>query len=605
VVAERGEVARRLAGLCGMSPEQWDFRARQIQARVERIADNVNRRRLAEAERPGPQPTLPDPAQLLGETSAWRQLGAYAMEALKSSLDESAAVRLTVAEESDYHVIAEDIALAVVAEVESHAEVYPGVKIIEQSRRHYPAGPLAAHVLGYLGPRENAGPGQPAGDDPQRPNDDEGKTGLERQYERLLRGRRGAAVESLDHSGRLLATFRQAEPAVGRDLVLTIHSRLQAAAETLLDRALERRAVAQLGGHVEPAGGAIVVLDVRNGAVLAAASAPRFDPRLFGRGSSPELGRLLGDPAHPLFDRVAGMAIAPGSVFKILTAAALLESAALNPAEPLECKGYLDKPDHWRCAIYQRYGKGHGMVTLSDALAESCNVYFFHHARRMGPLPLLDWAGRFGFGRPTGIDLPGEAAGIVPDLQSIQRLEKHSWHTADTLAMSIGQGPLTVTPLQVARLLAAVANGGYLVTPHLVADLALPESKAGRLDADAADVAVGAEDPLHISPPQAIPGLHEETLAAIREGLVRVVADPRGTGHGTIAMDSVAIAGKTGTAQTGTDQADHAWFAGYLPAAQPQLAFVVVLEHAGDAATAAGPVAKRLVQQIERWGLLR
>jgi penicillin-binding protein 2 len=282
----------------------------------------------------------------------------------------------------------------------------------------------------------------------------------------------------------------------------------------------------------------------------------------------------------------------------------LLESAALNPLEPLECKGYLDKPEHWRCAIYERSGKGHGMVTLSDALAESCNVYFFHHARRMGPLPLVDWSGRFGFGRPTGIDLPGEATGIVPNLQSIQRLEKHSWRTADTLAMSIGQGTLTVTPLQVARLLAAVANGGYLVTPHLVADLALPESKGDRREADVGD-AVGAEDPLHIPPPQAIPGLHEETLAAIREGLVRVVADPHGTGHGTIASDSIAVAGKTGTAQTGPDRADHAWFAGYVPAEQPRLAFVVVLEHAGDAAIAAGPVAKRLVQQLDRLGLLR
>jgi penicillin-binding protein 2 len=220
----------------------------------------------------------------------------------------------------------------------------------------------------------------------------------------------------------------------------------------------------------------------------------------------------------------------------------------------------------------------------------------------MGPQPLWDWTARFGFGRPTGIDLPGESAGIVPDANSIPRLQKHPWRTADTLAMSIGQSTLSVTPLQVARLLAAVANGGYLVTPHLVADVVLPESTSGRFKDNAAEV---AEDPLHLPQPQAIPGLHEATLAAIRDGLVRVVADPKGTGHATIWMDGLAVAGKTGTAESGEGQADHAWFAGYVPAERPQLAFVVVLEHAGDAATAAGPVAKRLVEQIDRLGLLR
>jgi penicillin-binding protein 2 len=599
LLGQRRALAVQLAALCGMTPEQWDRRARQIQARVERIADNVNRRRLAEAAQTGPEPLLPDPAQLLHGASAWRQIGVYAMEVLRSSMGETAAAHLTVAEERDYHVIVEDISLPVVAEVEAHPDLYQGVKIVERSRRHYPAGALAAHVLGYLGPDDEG---------PQRQNtlcvaaDVVGKAGLEREYERLLRGRRGTAVELVDHTGRLLSTIRDCEPEIGRDLVLTIQGRLQAAAETLLDRALERRAVAQLGQRMAPSGGAIVVLDVRNGAILAAASAPRFEPSLFGRGSSPELSRLLVDPAHPLFDRVAGMAIPPGSVFKIVTAAALLESATIDPMQPLECKGYLDNPDRWRCEIYQRHGVRHGPLALADALAESCNVYFLHHARRMGPSGLVDWSERFGFGRPTGIDLPGEAGGIVPDGQSIQRLEKHSWRTADTLAMSIGQGVLSVTPLQMARLLAAVANGGYLVTPHLVADVVLPESTSARFKNDGADA---ADDPLHIPPPQVISGLHEATLAAIREGLARVVADPRGTGHATIWTDRIAVAGKTGTAETGADRADHAWFAGYVPAERPQLAFVVVLEHAGDAATAAGPVVKKLVEQIDRLGLLR
>jgi penicillin-binding protein 2 len=589
----RREFAQRLASLCGMTLEQWHRRARQIQSQVERIADNVNRRRLPEPEQAGPDRARPVPARFPRGATVWQQIGDYAMDILRSSMGETAATRLTVAEERDYHVIAEDISLSLVAEIEARPDLYRGVKIVERTRRYYPAGALAAHVLGYLGPDDEA---------PQRSFDAVGKAGLERQYEQLLRGRRGTAVELVDHSGRILATVRDREPEFGRDLVLTIQRRLQAAAETLLDQALERRAVAQLGQRVASCGGAIVVFDVHNGAILAAASSPRFEPGLFGRGSSPELARLLIDPAHPLFDRVGQMAIPPGSLFKIVTAAALLESGTIDPAAPLVCRGYLDHPDRWRCEVYRHHGVGHGPVALADALAESCNVYFLHHARRMGPQPLWDWTARFGFGRPTGIDLPGESAGIVPDANSIPRLQKHPWRTADTLAMSIGQSTLSVTPLQVARLLAAVANGGYLVTPHLVADVVLPESTSGRFKDNAAEV---AEDPLHLPQPQAIPGLHEATLAAIRDGLVRVVADPKGTGHATIWMDGLAVAGKTGTAESGEGQADHAWFAGYVPAERPQLAFVVVLEHAGDAATAAGPVAKRLVEQIDRLGLLR
>ena len=303
-----------------------------------------------------------------------------------------------------------------------------------------------------------------------------------------------------------------------------------------------------------------------------------------------ELAALLADPAHPLFDRVAGMAIAPGSVFKVATSVALLESNAIHAHAPLACRGYLDSPNQWRCEVYTRHGHGHGDVDLASALAQSCNVYFFHHARRMGPAPLIAWASHLGFGRPTGVDLPSEAGGTLP-------LPAVGWNTADTLATCIGQGTLTTTPLQVARMMAAVANGGLLVQPHLVSGLALPE-RGGR-DVDTAD------DPIHVASPKPIKDLQPSTLVAVREGLRRVVEDSSGTGYGTIRLEAVAVAGKTGTAQTGAGRADHAWFAGYLPADEPRWALVVVLEHAGDGATAAGPVARRLVQQMERLGLVR
>jgi len=592
VRAEGEELGRRLARLCGLSAEQWNRRRARIQARVERIAETVNRRHRTGTKPADNSPDTP-PDSLV------ERLGAFALEVLRASMDDSTPQRITVAEELDYHVIVEDLPLAVVAEVEADPQRYPGVRILQRRRRAYPGEGLAAHLLGHLGPVTEDELQPPPGDHPYRPEDRLGRMGLEQQYEHLLRGRPGVLIEQTDRGGRILSSFRQIEPGIGRDLVLCLNPPLQQAAETLLQSALDRRVIHH--PDAEPAGGAILVLDVDTGAILAAASAPGFDPNLFAGTREAELQALFSNPAHPLFDRVAQMAIPPGSVFKTVSAAALLQAAAVDPREPFFCQGYLDEPDRWRCAIYRRHGTGHGEVTLADALAESCNVYFFHHAGKLGPGPLVDWARRFGFGRPTGVDLPGEAAGTLPDPSTIRRLEGHAWRTADTRALAIGQSALQATPLQAAVMMAAVANGGQRVTPHLASGLGLPELADDQSTADLAEI---ADDPIRIPTPRPIPGLDPATLATIREGLTRVVADPRGTAHGTVFCESIAIAGKTGTAQTGADRADHAWFAGYVPAEQPKLAFVVVLEHAGDAAEAAGPVAKRLVLAMQQSGVL-
>lgn len=533
VRAERTELGRRLARLCGMSDAQWRLQAGRVQARVERIAESVRRRHGTD---------------------------------------------MTVAEELDDHVMAEEIPLAVVARIESRPDEYPGVKIVERTRRTYPSGSRAAHVLGHLGPiaKEELARRKEEG---YHPDDFVGRTGVERQYETVLRGLRGTAVELTNRSGRILSAYRQEEPGVGRDLILTIDPQLQLAAESLLDSALDLRAVRF--EHPEPAGGAIVVMDVRTGALRAVASAPRFDPNLFVGGNA---GKLLEDPTLPLFDRAAGMAIPPGSVFKAITAVALLETSSFDRDEAFFCQGYLHEPDRQRCAIYRRHGVGHDDVTLSDALAVSCNVFFFHHAGRLGPEPLADWARRFGFGQRTGVDLPSEAAGIVPD-------PTDGWRPGDTQSLAIGQGSFTATPMQVVRMIGAIANGGRLVTPHLVSRFGLAEREENG-------------ESIRIPPPRPIAGLQAETLAAVRAGLQRVVADPIGTAHGTVYLESIAIAGKTGTAETGTGRVDHAWFAGYAPAEQPRLAIVVVLEHSGDAATAAGPIVKALVGQMQKLGLL-
>jgi penicillin-binding protein 2 len=282
------------------------------------------------------------------------------------------------------------------------------------------------------------------------------------------------------------------------------------------------------------------------------------------------------------------MALPPGSVFKSLTATALLESGLVPDGHSIACRGFLDRPSHHRCYVFSRFGVGHGKTNLGDALCRSCNVFFFDAARRLarsGPTGhnnLHLWAERFGFGHPTGIDLPGESSGDLPAPPTRPLI-------SETMQLAIGQGPVTATPLQIVRMMAAIANGGSLVTPHVV-------SGHGP---DAAALATRAD-------PRAtrIANLSPRTLAIVQNGLRRVVEDPLGTGYKRIRLPEMAIAGKTGTAEVGGDLEDHAWFAGYVPADRPRLAFVVVLEHAGSGGRQAGPVARQLVQSMQAHGLI-
>jgi penicillin-binding protein 2 len=404
----------------------------------------------------------------------------------------------------------------------------------------------------------------------------------------------------LDRRGEVLRTEMVREPRYGNDLVLSLSVPLQQAAEELLDDVTSHEHEDETNGKLLPLppGGAIIALDARTGAVLAAASAPRFDLRLLGGPDPAAWGQILADSRKPLFHRAAEMALPPGSVFKVLSAIAFLESGRLDPGREFQCQGYLDDPDHYRCLIFRNFGASHGGINLADALARSCNVYFFSAARRIGAEALIEWGARLGFGRPTGIDLPGERGGNLPRAAasgaSAGRSPRRKPVSADALQLSIGQARLTATPLQIVRLMAAVANGGRLVTPRLVdssgpALISLNGSPG--TDLDTTDAAP-------------IPELSPRTLEWVRLGLAHVVSDRQGTGYKTVRLNEIAIAGKTGTAEAGGGKPDHAWFAGYVPADKPKIAFVVVLENAGSGGHAAGPVAREFVQAMLALGLV-
>jgi penicillin-binding protein 2 len=596
VLQSRERLWTGLAQLTGLSRESLSVRRNVIQRRVEQIYALVDERRNANENRTDTDASAPSSRPL------WQRAWQAIVAALTTPPERDFHEPLVIREQLDYHVLLSDVPLETIVEIEAHPEQYPGTRLAVTTRRIYPQGPAAAHLVGFrtsiddrsLKERRVRFPGGDPLD--YQPGDRVGKIGLERQYERDLRGLRGLRKLLVNRRGEVLRTEVVREPRYGRDLILALHLPLQQAAEALLDDVLESPHDDETNGKPLPipTGGALVALDVRTGAVLAAASAPRFD---LGLLVDPDAGRwqeVLDDSRKPLFHRAAEMALPPGSVFKVLSAIAFLESGKIDPERPFRCQGYLDDPDRYRCLIFRNFGASHGELNLADALAQSCNVYFFSAARRIGAEPICQWAEKLGFGRTTGIDLPGERAGTLLKTEpGAPRRGKRSGDRSASAAMqlSIGQGKLTVTPLQVARLIAAVANGGQLVTPRLLdsAGLALSDIEGSALN---------------LPEPHSIEGLSSRTLEWLRMGLEQAVADRRGTGFRTVRLDALRIAGKTGTAEAGGGKHDHAWFAGYVPAERPKIAFVVVLEHAGSGGHAAGPLARKFVEALLAQGLL-
>ncbi|CAK9052774.1 D-transpeptidase MrdA (Penicillin-binding protein 2) (PBP-2) [Durusdinium trenchii] len=592
VRVEVAELHRRLARMCELSPEQWTARTSRIERRVESIAKSVNERHqraVAEAaatETP-PTDTLNLPSWLAGgHIEQW-------LAKLTQSVPPVSNANITVAEELDFHIVADEVPLAVVAEIESHPEDFQGVRLVHQRLRTYPSTTLAAHVVGHVATATEEERAEFDLDNDATLEDDPqvGRLGIERQYESLLRGKPGLQTEWTDASGNVLELRSKTEAVPGRDLVLTLDATLQRTCESLLESALRRRRGSNSDDDHPAGGGAIVVIDVRTGEVLALASAPTFDPNAFVTGGS-EAARLLSDTNAPLIDRPIQMALPPGSVFKVISSAALLAEGAIDAHRPFFCQGYLDRPDRERCQIYIHRSVGHGETTLSDALVRSCNVYYFHHATEVPPGTFADWAHRFGLGSKTHIDLPYEFAGQVPATRQKDESNDDTQRIAEARALVIGQSTLTATPLQMARAIAAVANDGQLVTPRLVRSFGTShiEEEDERLSI------ASAPSPVHVE------GLDASILSTLRGAMRLVVADREGTAHATVEFDAVSIAGKTGTAQAGGPQEDHAWFVGYAPHERPRVAFAVVLEHAGSGSLAAGPVARRVVEQLHRLG---
>ncbi len=454
-------------------------------------------------------------------------------------------------------VVGEDLSWDLVARLRAHQSDHPELSVLAGFRRFYPFGRLTAHAVGYLRlPTVAELEANPS----LQPTSLVGAIGVEGQRQATLAGRDGERWVISSAIGQQLGVVRELASEPGRDLTLTLDIQLQAAAAEALG----------------DASGAVVVLDPRTGAVRALYSAPSFDANRFvGRLSSADWAALRDDPQRPLQDRCTQGVYPPGSTIKPFMAMAGLAEGVIGPGWGVNCTGSVVLFGHpFRC--WQR--GGHGVVGLERSLEVSCDVFYYLLGQRLGIDAIASWLNRFGFGRATGIGIGSEASGLVGTPEWSSRVRGQPWYPGTTVSVSIGQGPVDVTPLQLARAYAALANGGRLVRPHLVADS----------DADRGD-------DLHLDP---------DSLARVDRGLTAAVHGSEGTARRLAALP---VAGKTGTAQVvalqegvTVDEMEarfrhHAWFVGWAPLDHPRWLVAVLVEHGGGGGGVAAPVAAKIV----------
>ena len=471
--------------------------------------------------------------------------------------------------------VRENLSWREVARIEVNLPQLSGVLIETGQSRHYPHGPLAAHITGYVGAVTEA---ELTGDPLlELPGFRTGKNGVEKVFERTLRGAAGSRHVEVNAHGRVIRELARSEGTPGAALKLTIDMGLQAYADR------------RLRGQV----GSVVVLDLVTGDVLALVSSPAYDPNAFAHGLSGAAWQaLLADPRRPLVNKAIAGQYPPGSTFKMTVALAALE-AGVDPERTIHCPGHYLLGSH-RFHCWRRWG--HGDVAMVEALKRSCDVYFYRTARQIGIERIAAMARRFGFGEASGIELAGEQTGLVPTPAWKEAARGEAWHGGETLIAGIGQGYLLSTPLQLAVMAARLGHGAGKVTPRLVREAGAPARPAFQ--------------PL---------GLADEKLALVQDAMARVVNDgDGGTAFAArIAEDGMAMAGKTGTVQVrrisqaereaGIDDADRPWnqrdhalFVAYAPLSAPRYACAVVIDHGGSGSRAAAPVARDVLREAQK-----
>jgi penicillin-binding protein 2 len=409
--------------------------------------------------------------------------------------------------------------------------------------------------------------------DRYRPGNPVGQRGIESAYQDMLSGRDGERRIIVDSFGHETAEERSQDPIPGRNLTLALDQRLQEIAESYFENRV----------------GSAVAMDPRTGQVLAMVSAPSYDPNLFSRRmTSAQWARLIENPFHPLQNRAIQNVYSPGSVFKIFLAEAGLASGAVTPETRVFCPGYAT---FYGRTFHCHKKEGHGWVDLHSAIKESCDVYFYTLGKKMGIEKIAEAARSFGFGQPTGIDLPNEKSGLVPSEEWSVKVRKAHWYPSETISVSIGQGPLLMSAVQLARAVSGLIEGGMFPRPHLF--LSAEDPQTGRRY----EYVESAEPRMTIRP---------EIVSAVKSGMAAVVNEPGGTAY-LSRLQNVEMCGKTGSVQVvgqrdtkkesslPFEKRDHAWFVAFAPREDPKIVVVVFVEHGEHGSSSAAPLARDLV----------
>ncbi|MDD5167161.1 MAG: penicillin-binding transpeptidase domain-containing protein, partial [Candidatus Omnitrophica bacterium] len=435
-----------------------------------------------------------------------------------------------------------------------------GIIIQLQPLRNYPYRSLGAHVIGYLGEIDRWRLTK-LEDYGYMTKDIVGFGGVEEKYDYYLRQEEGGLSVEVDSRGRLVRVLGFRPPRNGKDMQLTLNLQIQKIAE---EKLANRK-------------GAVVIMEPYSGAIIAMASAPVFNPAAFVNKSGESISNIFNDRDAPLVNRAISAVYPAGSVFKPIVAAAALEAGKINLSTSFLCQGstFVGKQE-FKC------WETHGWQNLTAAIAHSCNVFFYKTGLLVGAQSIHDYAIKFGLARPTAFELPYEAGGFIPSPLWRKINKFKNWFDGDTANLSIGQGDVSVTPLQMARVMAVFANGGYLVTPYIVK-------------------AIDGQDVSSYHRRVARCPVKASTINYIREGMRGVVSDPKGTGN-VLSSLTVSVAGKTGTAQAPPGQA-HAWFTGFFPYKNPKFVICVFLERGGPGYYSS-VIAKQIIEALIAEGLM-
>lgn len=448
-----------------------------------------------------------------------------------------------------------------IAVVEARRSDFPGLIVDIDMSREYPYGDMAAHLIGYLGKLNPSQSKDPEFKDVP-PDAFVGQWGAELLFDKSLRGTPEERIIEVDALGKEIRLLQEKPPVKGDDLKLSIDINLQKAAEEAFgDKA-----------------GALVALKPDTGEVLGFVSKPSFDPNMFARGISyNQWAELTQDKKLPMLNRALQSQYPPGSTFKIVTAIAALNEGVITPETKVTCSGGINY-GNWRFGCWRK--TGHGTISLHRAIVESCDVYFYEVGKRVGIDKIAEYARKLGLGSETGLPLVKERAGLIPDTQWKHEKKNQQWYLGETFNSAIGQGYVSATPIQMAQLISAVANGGFIYTPTIVKLETIP-SPIRKAD------------------------IKPQTLELVKSGLYGVVNEGGGTG-GASRSSIVTIGGKTGTAQVvsirkSSNQLpeklrDHAWFVAFAPVEKPEVALCAFVEHGGHGGGAAAPIAKYAIE---------